>query len=408
MKILYLSYYFHPDITAAAFRSSDFVEFLEHQKIEHRVITTFPHKSDESIGTDDKPTYPLKRIRLKEMNNNKFLSYVLHYLSFIPKAFQIALKWRLKGWRPSIVFISSPPIFIGLLGLMLKLMFRCKLVLEVRDIWPESAVAAGQLNPKGRPYKIARFFEKTLYRKSNGIVCVGKYMKNYIAKYTDKEICIAYNGYKEIPSTKRIVENAGAERENQQVSKKIRLAYAGNFGLVQGLECLIEAFAELIQVDTRYKWELHFFGTGVLENKLRNQVTMHKIDEHIVFRGAFPKHVLNEKLKEMDILFLGLIKSEALENTIPSKLFDYLSFGKPILAALSGEGKEILALNRSNIIVDECTSTAIFHGLVKMEENFSERIVFGKKNKEVLKQGFTREKNNAKILAYLGKMLSEK
>ncbi|MEM9648584.1 MAG: glycosyltransferase family 4 protein, partial [Bacteroidota bacterium] len=254
MKILYLSYYFHPDITAAAFRSSDFIEFLEQEKIEYRVITTFPHKSDESVGTDENRIYPLKRVRLKKMRDSKFVSYLLHYLSFIPKAFQIALKWRLQKWKPSIVFISSPPIFIGLLGLMLKWTFGCKLVLEVRDIWPESAVAAGQLSPDGKSYKIARFFEKTLYRKSDGIVCVGKYMKQYISQYTEKEICIAYNGHRQFPPEQKATKNI--KNGGQEGPRKIRLAYAGNFGLVQGLDSLIEAFAKLDKVDTEYKWEL--------------------------------------------------------------------------------------------------------------------------------------------------------
>ncbi|SNY95032.1 glycosyltransferase family 4 protein [Flagellimonas pacifica] len=402
MKILYLSYYFRPDITAAAFRSSDFVDFLDEEKIEHRIITTLPHKTNETVGSEKEEAYRIKRIELRKLNNGKFVTYVLHYISFIPNALKIALKWRLKRWRPSIVFISSPPIFIGFIGLLLKWMFQCKLVLEVRDIWPESAVAAGQINPKGRAYKIARVFEKKLYKWSDGIVCVGKYMKDYLEGYTNKEICIAYNGPKRIS----IEEEFSETYNGSGLPKKIKLAYAGNFGLVQGLDILIEAFSKFVKDGAQHQWELHFFGTGVLEESLRVQANKLEMEGHIMFRGIFPKDKLNEILRKKDVLFLGLIKGDALEKTIPSKLFDYLAFGKPILARLLGEGKEILSLSQANIIVEDFTENEIFNGLLKMEREYSNRAIEGKENKAILQQGFTREENNAKILSYLNKVES--
>lgn len=402
MKILYLSYYFRPDITAAAFRSSDFVDFLTQENIENRIITTYPHKSDEVIGEEESFLHPIKRVRLKRMKGKGFMSYILHYMSFVPKAFYAALQWRWKGWKPTVIYISSPPIFIGLVGVMLKWTFRCHMVLEIRDIWPDSAVAAGQLRSEGWAYKIARIFEKWLYRKSDGLVCVGNYMKEYLQDYTDKHICVAYNGPKEA-TVNAVTELKVSPKKEEKV---LKLAYAGNFGLVQGLEHLIEAFSKMSSV--KFRWELHFFGAGVMEEALKNQVVELKIEHQVHFHGAFPKNELNKLLVDMDVLFLGLIKADALEKTIPSKLFDYLSFGKPIIAALIGEGKEILQQNKANIVVDDCTAEFILKGIESVDNHFDEMSLAANNNISLLKNGFTREVNNQKIKRYLLKTLNVK
>ena len=82
MKILYLSYYFRPDITAAAFRSSDFVDFLTQENIENRIITTYPHKSDEVIGEEESFLHPIKRVRLKRMKGKGFRNkrHIVQYI----------------------------------------------------------------------------------------------------------------------------------------------------------------------------------------------------------------------------------------------------------------------------------------------------------------------------------------
>ncbi len=395
MRILYLSYYYKPDITAAAFRSTDFVEFLLQKGIDIRVITSYPHKLQNVHEENETDDGKVAKIRLRAMKNSRFLSYILHYLSYVPRSLSRALGWRFKGWKPDLIFISSPPIFVGISGILLKFFFRAKMVTEIRDIWPDSAVAAGQIHETGMAFKISTWFERFLYRRSNGLVCVSKPMKEYLQRYFKNPICVAYNGPKENTI------NEVAAVEHLERGNSIRMAYAGNLGLVQGMDKLILAFQSLKNYQTKFKWKLEIYGTGAIHDNLIALVDKLNLTDQIKFHGAVSKKELNKRLMQMDVLYLGLIKARALDKTIPSKLFDYLSFGKPILAALTGEGKEILNITGGNVIVDDCDPEKIVKGLLRMEENIVTFKELAIKNKTLLYNKFTREVNNEKVLIYI-------
>ncbi len=395
MKLLYLSYYYKPDITAAAFRSTDFVAYLHEKGMDLRVVTTFPHKFQDQDSKGSDSEFLVKRIHLKEMRKRNFLNFILHYLSFIPKSIFSSFGWFLKGWKPDVVFISSPPIFVGISGIFLKYLLRCKLVLEIRDIWPDSAVAAGQLKSSGMAYKLSAYFERFLYRRSNGLVCVSAPMKTYLEQYFNKPICVAYNG----PLTESIpLSDTGNITSSKS---EIRLAYAGNLGLVQGMDQLIKAISMLKNRMLSNHWTLDIYGTGALEKELKEQVRSLGLENQVVFYGAIPKQELSIHLRKIDVLYLGLISAEALDKTIPSKLFDYLSFGKPILAAITGEGSSILRQNSANVVVQKCDATAIAEGIEKLDNNMLEYSHQARENVSLLKDKYTREVNCQKIYVYL-------
>ncbi len=400
-KLLFLGYYFKPDITAAAFRSADFVEYIRGRNVDVRVITSYPHKIQGEDDFVSENADQIRRIKLKRVNQRGFMGFLFHYLSFIPKSLGYSIKWRFKGWRPDLIFISSPPIFIGITGVVLRFLFRKKLILEVRDIWPDSAVAAGQLKKEGVAYKLASVFERFLYRRSHGIVCVSTPMKEYIHQYYKKEVCVAYNGPKaQYLSTVKVGMNSND-------SRTARIAYAGNLGLVQGMDQLIKAFEVLKSKELSYDWHLDIYGTGALEEDLKMQCNELGLDEKIHFHGVFPKEELSDHLNNSDVLYLGLISSEALDKTIPSKLFDYMMFGKPILAAITGEGKEILNENKANLVLDSCNDQEIASGIMELDISLKDRSLSSAKNRELLHGKYTREVNCDKIHRYILRVLEE-
>ncbi len=398
-KLLFLGYYFEPDITAAAFRSTDFVEYMRSRNVDVRVITSYPHKTQGNDEFKSENADLIRRIRLREVKERGFKGFLLHYLSFIPKSLVYSLKWRFKGWKPDVVFISSPPIFIGITGVVLRFLFRKKLILEVRDIWPDSAVAAGQLKKGGAAYKLASVFERFLYRRSHGIVCVSTPMKEYILQYYKKDVCVAYNGPK--------AGSLSGEKEYRLKTngQTARIAYAGNLGLVQGMDQLIKAFEVLKSEDLSYDWHLDIYGTGALEEDLKKMCKDLGLDEKIHFYGVFPKEELSDYLNNSDVLYLGLISSEALDKTIPSKLFDYMMFGKPILAAITGEGKDILKENNANLVLEHCDYNEIASGIMELDISLNERSLSSRKNTELLHGNYTREVNCEKIHHYILEVL---
>src|SRR5699024_8701806 len=101
--------------------------------------------------------------------------------------------------KPEVVWASSPPIFVGLSGWMVAKLLGARFALDVRDIWPDSAVAAGQISDSGFAYKVGRWIEQFLYRNADVISCVATPMQQYIQQYTDTDVEVVYNGV-EVPA----------------------------------------------------------------------------------------------------------------------------------------------------------------------------------------------------------------
>ncbi|QBA65411.1 glycosyltransferase [Muriicola soli] len=186
------------------------------------------------------------------------------------------------------------------------------------------------------------------------------------------------------------------------------MAYAGNLGLVQGMEVLIEAFSKVKKSNLSHQWHLDIYGTGALEVELKSQAEKLGLEEWVHFHGALPKEVLSIHLSKVDVLYLGLISSEALDKTIPSKLFDYLIFGKPILAAITGEGKDILEKNKANLVLSSCDSEVISFGIRELDKSLKQRSLLASDNIDLLRGNYTREVNCQKILLYLQEVIKKK
>ena len=197
MRILLISQFFAPDITAAAFRLTDFAQLLAKRGHELQVITTHPYKAQVTEVDDsqfEQQGISVKRCHIKDVVGSGARAYLKHYMSFVRGSVRLGIGiWR-NGWRPDVIYVSSPPLFVGLAGRCLAMVFRRPWVFEVRDIWPDTAVAAGQLSPDGRAYRIGRQMERYFYRKADHITCVSRPMSDYLKQESSTDVTVIYNG----------------------------------------------------------------------------------------------------------------------------------------------------------------------------------------------------------------------
>ena len=107
-------------------------------------------------------------------------NYLKHYLSFIPGSIKAAKKLKRNGWKPDVIWVSSPPLFTGISGWIIKKIMKAPFIFDIRDIWPDTAVAAGQLSETGKAYKVGRFLELFLYKRADRLTCVSTPMKKYL------------------------------------------------------------------------------------------------------------------------------------------------------------------------------------------------------------------------------------
>jgi len=380
---LIVSQYYPPDITAAAFRVRDMVEALNECGHKVTVLTTVPHRVVISGGGGEENSNNVNVHRFKVPKvTTSFLSRIINYLGFATLAVFFTL-FKLRG-KFDIIIISSPPLFLAITGYILAKLKRAKCIADIRDIWPDSAVAVNVVRQRSAAYRILKAVEMLLYKSSNYIICVSKPMKDYISSHVDsRKISVIYNGI-----SKDITSNPLPEIKNKG---GIKLVYVGNIGKFQGLDILIDAFARL---DNEGYTDicLDIIGDGVEYERLLARAEIQGLNS-IKFWGPVAREKLNGQLADADVFFLQLIDEPILEKTIPSKLFDYLYYNKPIIAGIKGEGSDIIRHLNCGIVYKPNDLEELLLALKIIKNNYNHYERASSTNREYLLQHFNRKRN---------------
>ncbi|MBN1341610.1 MAG: glycosyltransferase family 4 protein [Phycisphaerae bacterium] len=406
MRILVVSQFFAPDITAAAFRVTDVVTLLGKAGHDVKVITSLPHKAQVHSNEEVEraiPTVDVHRVRLNELKGGGLRRYLSHYLSFVRRSAMRGVKIWLTGWRPDVIWASSPPLFVGLSARFLSMLFRKPLVFEIRDIWPDTAVAAGQLSEHGRGYRIGRKLELYMYRKARHLTCVSMPMKAYIQGLTDIPVSVVYNG---VPEDHARFDVAG-HRPAAQARKERILLYAGNIGHLQELDLLIRGFVALQQTGQVPGWRLRIVGAGQQVGSLESLVKELDASDSVSIDPPLSRENAFRALADADALYLNLKKHPVLARTIPSKVFDYLLAARPIVAGLAGEGREILESTGANLCFEPGDVEALKASIVQATRHLEELEQRAPRNRKLVIEKYTREKGLATLLEVFRLVVAE-
>lgn len=391
MRILVICQYFPPDITAAAFRMFDTARLLEAGGHEVRVITGRPHRSQaagESPEEYDRQISAVARTPIARLTGASVSNYLWHYTSFMLGSSWLGGKLWLGRWRPDVVWASSPPLFAGLSGVAVSRLFRVPLVLDIRDIWPASAVGAGQLAARGRAYRFGEKMETYVYDRAAHITCVARPMQEYIRTRTRTPVTVVYNGARAADIGVGPAEGNGSARART-------LLYAGNLGRAQQLDLLIRAWAGVQSRNGHDPWSLKLLGAGAMEKSLKTLAEDLGARGTIVFAPPVSHQEALREMRQATALCVNLHADESFARTIPSKVFDCLAVGRPILAGIAGEGRDILESTGANICYPPGDQGVLEQSLERLIRNYESLQKIAYRNPDVIRAGYTREKSVA-------------
>jgi len=392
MRILIISQFFPPDITAAAFRIGDMSRLLAMRGHELFVLTSHPHKvqvkGSRSVSEVD-TEFPgsIRRVHVVPVGTGGVRRYLIHYASFVAGALWQGLMIASKRWKPDVIWVSSPPLTVGIIGRILGILFWKPYVLEVRDIWPDSAVAAGQLPAQGLVYRLVKRLELYLYNHAKHIVCVANPMRKRIEEQTRTPVVVAYNGVPEEPISRPM------DKTRTLLKNRKTLLFAGNIGLVQQIDVLVEGFASLAVQGMLSGWCLKILGAGAQAEKIQNLI--HGLDPENKWMELLPpvdREAAYQAALDADVLFLSLCDDPVLRLTIPSKLFDYLLAGKPIVGGISGEGCDILNSTGANVTFQPGNKEDLQRALLEVMDRYEILRTNAPHNRALVLERFTREK----------------
>lgn len=234
--------------------------------------------------------------------------------------------------KPDAIIISSLSLITILNGLLLRQKYKCKLVFEIRDIWPLTIVEEGGLSPNNPFVRLLGWIEKLGYRKSDLIVGtmpnLSEHVKNIIG-YSKDVVCIPM-GY----NASSIEDQLDIPEEyiEQYVPKnKFIVAHAGTIGITNALDTFFEC-AQLMS----NRADIHFLMIGDGDLKPSYQSRYAHLP-NLTFAPKIKKQMVQSALSKCDLLYFSVLNSEVWHyGQSLNKIIDYMFAGKPVVASYTG------------------------------------------------------------------------
>jgi len=327
MRILLLSFFYPPDLSAGAFRTKSIVEALKDQGLKNLkvyVISTMPNRYSSfnapTLKRSNKDEVFVYRTPLLFKNDNKFTQILRFTIYGI-------LAWReAKKYNWDIVVATSGRLFTATLASIIARRCKAPLYLDIRDLFVDtiSDLSKGKLIYLFVP--IFKWIEKITLRSAQKINFVSSGFIPYANKIIPNKIFSTFsNGIDE----DFLLYNFNKPKDLTNTAPLI--VYAGNFGDGQGLHYIIPQVAKFMGSTVRFR----LIGGGNRIAELKNVILKSNLS-NVELLPPVKREDLLYHYKEADILLLHLNNQLAFEKVLPSKIFEYAATNKPILAGVSG------------------------------------------------------------------------
>jgi colanic acid biosynthesis glycosyl transferase WcaI len=351
MKITIFSQYYFPEGVP---KTAELAESLSKRGHEVNVVTGFPHYPGGKLF----PGYRLSIIKRQIMNEipifrtfeypyhgEKPILRMLNYLSFMITS-PFAAFFTPKA---DVVYVWHPPLTVGIAAWLYAKIKRIPFVYDVQDIWPDFVVLSGMMK-EGTVVRFLRKLEKFVYRRAKHLIVGTKAAKdNLIGKSIPTEkISVLPNWINEDIFVESKAENIETARDSLRWNDKFVFLFAGNLGIVQGLETIILA-AEILKDNSHI--HIVFVGDGTDKSRLVN-MSEEKQLSNVEFLGRRPIEEMPDLMAAANVLLVHLKDSGLSQYVIPSKIMAYLASGKPILVAMNGIAAELINEAKSGFVVE--------------------------------------------------------
>lgn len=352
MRIAYLCHYFVPEPAAPAARVHEMGRAWARGGHDVTVVTTFPNHPRGEIAAEYRgrlwSTECLDGLRvlrnwLYAVPNKGVGRRGLDHLSFMITAVLFGLP-RLP--HVDVVIASSPTLFSAVSGLVIARIRRVPLVLEVRDLWPEAIVGLGLMAPNGLGVRLLSALARVLYTQAAHIVVVTDAFAERLRALgvPAHKVSVIPNG----ADTHLFAPDASARsavRTNLGLDDQFVVAYVGSHGLSHGLGAVLDAAER--QRDVTYL----LVGDGADRDRLVAERDRRGL-RNVIMHPSVPKSDVPGLYAAADVCLVPLRDVPLFSAFVPSKLFEVLAAGRPIVGAVRGEARTILERSAGAVLVD--------------------------------------------------------
>ena len=396
MNIAIISHYFYPEICAPSARLKEMADVWVSEGHRVSVITNFPNHPTGIVH----PEYRGRKFMIERMDglevircktlatpNKGFLKKVTGHLRFMVNSITQGIK-HLEGpmEKPDVIVASSPTLFSVVSAWYASRKLKCPYIFEVRDLWPAIFVDLGTLkNPV--IIKMLETLELFLYRKSTAVVTVTQsFAQDIMKRGIDKnKVFFIPNGV-DLTRFYPDPQSGSLLRKELSLQDKYIILYIGAHGISHGLNSVIET-ARLLHREE----EIHFLFVGEgaeKENLCSLAERMHL--KNITFLPGQPKEKMRSFYNLADVCLVPLRNIPLFKTFIPSKMFEIMGCGRPILASLEGEAADILRRSGGAVIIPPEDSNRMSQEILMLARDKERCLALGDKGRKFVLENFDR------------------
>ena len=362
-RLILLTQWFDPEPT---FKGLLFARALQDRGYDVEVVTGFPNYPGGKVyeGYRIRPIQretmdgvAITRLALFPSHNGRALPRVINYLSFFLTAF-VYLTFAAR--RADILYAYHPPVTVGLAAAIAKLFRRTPSVLDVQDMWPDTISATGMLD-SSLPLRIVGSVCRWVYARMSHIVVLSPGFKRLLIErgVPSEKISVIYNWADEAA----IVAASNIRPESMPDNGRFRLMFAGNMGLAQNLDIVLDA-AKIVAASNP-NIDFCFLGGGLEANRISQRAAEEQL-ACVQFFAKVPMAEVGSYLAAADCLLVNLSPDPLFEITIPSKTQAYMSAGRPIIMAVAGDAASLVNEATAGLSVPPGDVQALANAVLKM------------------------------------------
>lgn len=403
MHIVFLTDNFPPEGNAIASRVFERACYWVKWGHQVTVITSVPNFPDGKVF----PGYKNKFYQIEKMEgitvvrvktfiarNKGFILRTLDFISYIIPAFIAGLRQK----KPDIIVATTPQFFVGITAWMLAWMRRLPFVLEVADIWPASIVGVGAMR-KSKLIQMLESLELFLYRSAQAVIVLTPAFKTNLTSrgiLADK-IHTVINGvnidkYFPTPKNTALAQKIGISAE------KFVVGYIGTHGMAHALKNVLQAADRLRDTNIIFL----FVGSGSERDELIAFAQQKQLN-NVIFLPLQPKNTINSFWSLCDLALVHLKNDPTFAEVIPSKIFESMGMGLPILlAAPEGEASRIIVKEAVGMWVQAEEPVKLANAVCYFEKNREQRQQWAEKSRQSA-YSYSRERQAKEMLDVLEK-----
>ncbi|MGZ7148426.1 glycosyltransferase family 4 protein [Bacillus sp. BC08] len=360
-KILMVTQNFYPEIGSASNRMKNIYLELNERGYDVKILTSdpsYPNRNlykDSSYWYDENIEKDIVRIhpKTRKYTRNLFRRLML----YIEVAVRLILAICKDKEKYDYIFVSTPSIFIPVAGMFAKRKMKAKLIVDVRDLWPESLIGIGFFNKKWI-LKFAYKLEYKIYHAADNIIINSKGFYSYISSTG-----IAPNRISFMPNSLTEKELSIVPKRND--SDKVTVIYTGNIGLAQDIEKLI-LIAEYLKEYKNISFKI--IGYGYQKRELGESIEAKQLPNMQLIEPKNREDTLAE-IVNADIAYVSLVEKDVFKKVLPGKVMDYMSMRKPIVADVAGYAKEVVEEAQCGFVTEDRTVAELSDYIIKLAQD---------------------------------------